>query len=225
MERQNNMKNYFTKEKVKRIVLMLIAVFLMGVGVQFLNRTNLGPDPFSAMNYGFAAMTGLSFGTFQLIFNAVLFAIVLLKDRKLFGLGTIGNMVIVGYSADFTGWVVDKLGFFPAVEDLTVGMKIGILIPTLTLFLFAAALYMNCGLGTSPYDALPILLHRAVEKATKKTIPYKFVRILYDGIATVVALLVGGTVGVVTVLMVFTLGPCVDLVSGLVKKSGIFDVK
>lgn len=219
------MKKYLTKEMIKRIVLMLVGVFFMGVGVQFLNRTNLGPDPFSALNYGLSAKAGLSFGTFQLIFNAVLFVIVLLKDRKLFGLGTIGNMVIVGYSADFTGWVVDKLGFFPAAEELTFGMKIGIMIPTLVLFLFAAALYMNCGLGTSPYDALPLLLHRAVEKAAKKEIPYKFVRMLYDGIATVAAFLVGGTVGVVTVLMVFTLGPCVDYVSGLVKKSGIFEAK
>lgn len=219
------MKSYFTKEKVKRIILMLIAVFFMGVGVHFLNRTNLGPDPFSALNYGLSAKAGLTFGTFQLLFNAVLFAIVLFKDRKMFGLGTIGNMVIVGYSADFTGWVVDKLGFFPAVEDLTFGMKIGIMIPTLTLFLFAAALYMNCGLGTSPYDALPLLLHRAVEKAAKKQVPYKFVRMSYDGIATVAAILVDGTVGIVTVLMVFTLGPCVDYVSGLVKKSGIFDVR
>lgn len=219
------MKKYLTKEMIKRTVLMLIGVFFMGVGVQFLNRTNLGPDPFSALNYGLSAKAGISFGTFQLLVNAALFFIVLFKDWKLFGLGTIGNMVLVGYSADFTGWVVDRLGFFPAVEDITVGMKIGIMIPTLTLFLFAAALYMNCGLGTAPYDALPVLLHRAAEKAAKKEIPYRFIRMLYDGIATVAALLVGGTVGVVTVLMVFTLGPCVDFVSGLVKKSGIFETK
>lgn len=219
------MKQYLTKEMRKRILLMLVGVFFMGVGVQFLNRTNLGPDPFSAMNYGFAAMAGISFGTFQMLFNAALFILVLFIDRKQFGLGTIGNMVIVGYSADFTGWVVNKLGFMPAAENMSIGLKIGIMIPTLTLFLFAAALYMNCGLGTSPYDALPVLLHRGIEKAAKKQIPYRFVRMLYDGIATVVALLVGGTVGVVTVLMVFTLGPCVDYVSKLVKKSGIFDTK
>lgn len=219
------MKKYLNKEMRKRILLMLIGVILMGVGVQFLNRTSLGPDPFSAMNYGFSAIAGLSFGTFQMLFNAVLFLIVLLIDRKQFGLGTIGNMVIVGYSADFTGWVVDKIGFLPATEDMTIGIKLAIMVPTLVLFLFAAALYMNCGLGTSPYDALPVILHRGVEKATKKQIPYRFVRMLYDGIATVVAFLVGGTVGVVTVLMVFTLGPCVDVVSGLVKKSGIFDTK
>ena len=219
------MAKYFTKEMRKRTLLMLIAVILMGVGVQFLNRTNLGPDPCSAMNFGFSALTGLSFGTYQLCFNAVLFLIILFIDRKQFGLGTIGNMVVVGYSADFTGWVIDKLGFLPATEDMTIGIKIGVMIPTLVLFLFAAALYMNCGLGTSPYDALPLLLHRGIEKATKKQIPYKFIRILYDGFATVVAFLAGGPVGVVTVLMVFTLGPCVDFVSGLVKKSGIFDTK
>ena len=219
------MKKYLTKEKQKRILLMLIAVFFMGVGVQFLNRTNLGPDPFSAMNYGFSAMCGLSFGTTQLIFNVILFILVLFMDRTKFGLGTIGNMVVVGYSADFTGWIIERFSLLPEAEAMTIGMKFAVMIPTLTLFVFAAALYMNCGLGTSPYDALPVLLHQGMEKATKKQIPYKFVRMLYDGIATVVALLVGGTVGVVTVLMVFTLGPCVDFVSGLVKKSGIFETE
>lgn len=218
------MKKYLTKEMQKRILLMLVGVFFMGVGVQFLNRTNLGPDPFSAMNYGFSAMCGLSFGTTQLIFNIILFLIVFVVDRKKFGLGTIGNMVVVGYSADFTGWVIEKIGIWPEGE-LSFGIKLAIMIPTLILFLFAAALYMNCGLGTSPYDALPVLLHQGMEKATKKQIPYKFMRMLYDGIATIVAFLVGGTVGVVTVLMVFTLGPCVDYVSGLVKKSGIFEAK
>jgi len=218
-------KKYLTKEKQKRILLMLIAVFFMGVGVQFLNRTNLGPDPFSAMNYGFSAMCGLSFGTTQLIFNVILFILVLFMDRTKFGLGTIGNMVVVGYSADFTGWIIERFSLLPEAEAMTIGMKFAVMIPTLTLFVFAAALYMNCGLGTSPYDALPVLLHQGMEKATKKQIPYKFVRMLYDGIATVVALLVGGTVGVVTVLMVFTLGPCVDFVSGLVKKSGIFETE
>lgn len=219
------MKKYFTKEMIKRTVLMLVGVFFMGVAVQFFNRTSLGPDPFSALNYGLSAMAGLSFGTFELLFNAVLFVLVLLKDRKLFGLGTIGNMVIVGYSADFTGWLLDKFGILTVTEELTFGIKLGVLVPTLIVFLFAAALYMNCGLGTSPYDALPLLLHRGIEKAAKKQIPYKFVRMLYDGIATVAALLVGGSVGIVTVLMVFTLGPSVDYVAKLVKKSGIFDSK
>lgn len=217
------MRKYWTKEFQKRILLMLIGVFFMGVGIQLLNHTNLGPDPFSAMNYGFSEIISLSFGTTQLLFNVVLFILVFFLDRRKFGWGTLGNMVVVGYSADFTGWLINEFSLLPTTEAMTPAMKVGVMIPTLIVFVFAAALYMNCGLGTSPYDALPVLLHQGIEKATKKQIPYKFVRMLYDGTAAVVALLVGGTVGVVTVLMVFTLGPCVDLVSGLVKKSGVFE--
>ena len=102
------------------------------------------------------------------------------------------------------------------------GQSVAIMLPTLVLFSFVAAIYMNCGLGTSPYDALPYLLHQKIEKATKKTIPFKLTRILYDGLATVVAYLIGGSLGIVTVLMVFFLGPCIDVVSKLVAKSGIF---
>ena len=217
------MKRYLTKEMMKRNVVMLFAVFMMGVCVQFLNLTNLGPDPCSALNYGVSAHLGMSFGNYQLLFNIILFLIVVVQDRTLFGTGTLGNMIVVGYAADFTGWVLKQNGMMSYFETMNLGKGIGIMIPTLLVFLVAAALYMNCGLGTAPYDALPFLLHQKLEKAAKKTIPYKFVRILYDGIATVAAFLAGGSVGIVTVLMVFTLGPCVDLVSGLVKKSGIFE--
>ncbi len=222
MERVYKMKGYFTKEKIKRILLMLVGVFFMGVTVQFLNMTNLGPDPYSAMNYGISARTGVSFGTCQLCFNLILFLFVVWKNRKLFGLGTIGNMVVVGYSADFTGWVLKQLNILQDPEAMTLGMSFAVMIPALIVFVFAAALYMNCGLGTSPYDSLPYLMHQALEKATKRTIPYKVTRIAYDGLATIVALIIGGSVGVVTVLMVFLLGPVIDIVSGLVEKSGIF---
>jgi len=217
------MKKYVTKENIKRNLVMLLAVIMMGVCVQFLNLTNLGPDPCSALNYGVSARLGMSFGNYQLLFNIILFLIVVVQDRTLFGTGTLGNMIVVGYSADFTGWVLEQMGMMPYFQNMSIAKEIGVMIPTLLVFLVAAALYMNCGLGTAPYDALPFLVHKKLEKATNKTIPYKFVRILYDGIATVAAFLAGGSVGVVTVLMVFTLGPCVDLVSGLVKKSGIFE--
>jgi len=204
---------------------MLLGVTVMGITVQLLNMTQLGPDPYSAMNYGISGRTGISFGTCQLTFNLILFLLVFWQDKKLFGLGTIGNMVVVGYVADFTNWLVNRLGIFPEPENWTLGLSLGVMVPSLIVFMFAAALYMNCGLGTSPYDALPYLVHRKIEKATKKTIPFKITRMLYDGLATVVAYLIGGSLGIVTILMVFFLGPCIDVVSKLVAKSGIFSEK
>lgn len=217
------MKKYITKDFLKRAILMLISVIIMGICVFFLNRTNLGPDPCSAVNYAVSSRIGMSFGTYQLIVNIILFLFTVVQDRTLFGLGTIGNMVVVGYSADFTGWVVGKLGLLPETMTLTVAQSVMIMIPTLAVFLMAAALYMNCGLGTSPYDALPVLIYHKVEKATKKTIPFRFVRMVYDGMFTLAAFLIGGGIGIVTVLMVFTLGPAVDLVGKVVGKLGIFE--
>ena len=216
------MKQYITKDFLKRTILMFVSVVIMGICVFFLNRTNLGPDPCSAVNYAVSSRIGMSFGTYQLIVNIILFLFTVVQDKSLFGLGTLGNMIVVGYSADFTGWVVGKLGLLPETMTLTVAQSVMIMIPTLAVFLVAAALYMNCGLGTSPYDALPILIHHKIEKATKKTIPFRFVRMVYDGTFTLAAFLIGGGIGIVTVLMVFTLGPAVDLVGKVVGKLGIF---
>lgn len=208
----------------KRVLIMLIGVFFMGISVQLLERTDLGPDPFSALNYIVSEKVGLSFGTYQLIFNLILFLFIVVQDKSLFGFGTIGNMLVVGYSADFTDWVLKQQGWLtPETLDLT--QRLLLMVPALVLFLIAAALYMNCGVGTSPYDALPVLLHRKVEKLAKKPVKYRIVRICYDGLATLLGFIIGGSVGIVTVLMVFTLGPCVDFIASLVKKTGLFDEK
>lgn len=216
------MKQYFTREMIKRSIVVVLSVILMGVGVQFLNRTSLGPDPFSAMNYGVSALLGISLGTYQMIFNGTLFILLFISSRKLFGFGTIANMVLVGYSADFTGWLLDNAGILMP-ENMTTATRFLVLIPALIEFVFAAAMYINCGVGTSPYDALPQLLHQKAQKLLKKEFPFKVTRMLYDGTATVIAFLVGGSAGIVTVLMVFTLGPAIDFVAGLVKKTGFFN--
>lgn len=217
------MKKYLTKEMLKRNLVMLFSVCMMGVCVQFLNLTKLGPDPCSALNYGASARLGMSFGNYQLLFNVILFLIVVVQDRTLFGTGSLGNMIVVGYAADFTGWVLRQTGLLKTLENtMTTGLAVGIMIPTLLVFLVVAALYMNCGLGTAPYDAVPFLVHRKLEKATKKSIPFRFVRMAFDGIVTLAAFLVGGSIGIVTVLMIFLLGPAVDMVSKAVKKSGLF---
>ena len=111
------MKKYVTKENIKRNLVMLLAVIMMGVCVQFLNLTNLGPDPCSALNYGVSARLGMSFGNYQLLFNIILFLIVVVQDRTLFGTGTLGNMIVVGYSADFTGWVLEQMGMMPYFQN------------------------------------------------------------------------------------------------------------
>lgn len=202
--------------KVKNIIRMLISVIIMGFCVSVLVMTKFGPDPASAMNYGMSRIVGLPFGTYQLCFNIVVFIIILIFDRSLLGLGSFGNMILVGFSADFATWAVGRL--FGSAEIHTLLMRTVVMIPALLIFVIAASVYMNSDLGTAPYDALPYLIHKRLCIKTGKKIKFRIVRMIYDGLVTVFAICVKGEVGLVTVLMVVMLGPAIDMVDKLMHR-------
>ena len=101
-------------------------------------------------------------------------------------------------------------------DPFNMNLRIGILIPALILFILVAAIYMQSGHGTAPYDAVSFLISDRIEKRTGKNM-FRIVRIIYDLVATCIGVLTGGEVGVITILMVILLGPTVDLVGRLIK--------
>ena len=88
----------------------------------------------------------------------ILLLLILIADRSLLGPGTFGNMILVGFSADFMTMMVEKP--FGTTQITALPMRVAVMIPTLIIFVFAAAVYMNSDLGTAPYDALPYLVHK-----------------------------------------------------------------
>ena len=202
----------------KTFALMNISVIMMGLGVSLLVLTEMGTDPCSAMNYGIARTLGLSFGNYQLLFNTALLILVILLDWRLIGTGTIGNMVVVGYSADFFGWVWTNVCHVPA--HLPLAARIGILVPALLLFVVAAACYMHSGHGMAPYDAVPFAVTEKIRQKNGRNC-FKPVRLSIDLIATILGFLTGGEVGVMTVLMVLLLAPIVEFVGKLFEKWGV----
>ena len=104
--------------------LMMGSVIIMGFGVSLLKVTNLGTDPYSAMNYGISAKLGLSLGTYQLFLNLALLLCVLILDRSLIGTGTVGNMLLVGYSADFCTFILNQVIHIP--QELSLAVRIGV---------------------------------------------------------------------------------------------------
>lgn len=211
-----NKEDIFNKVILKKTVFMLLAVSIMGICAAILDRTNAGPDPYTAMNLGAAKLLNMQIGDYQLIFNIVLLLIVLFGNRKLLGLGTIGNMVVVGYVIQFTNWVMNEILHIPTEFDLMTRVIVSMI--ALLIFVVACSVYINCDLGVSPYDALPYMIHNGVQKALKKEYAFKITRIGYDALATVIALLLGGNVGPLTVGMVVLLGPTIDLVNKWMKK-------
>lgn len=207
-----------TRKWAKKFMLMIVSVTIMGFAVSLLVLADMGTDPCSAMNYGVSKKIGMSFGTYQLMLNAILLVFVLIYDRSLIGTGTIGNMVIAGYTADFFSHIWRDICHIPAI--LPLGVRIGILVPTLIVFVTAAAYYMNSGCGMAPYDAVPFIINAKLEKVLNKKNLFKFVRFFFDLFAMSAGIITKGEAGLITALMVISLGPAVAYVGDTFKKHG-----
>lgn len=191
---------------VRRLVVLFFSVFMMGVGVAFMDQLGFGTDPASVMNLGISRMIGWSFGNYVLAFNGLLLLIILLlKEGRRVGIGTIANMVVVGYAADFTTWIINMV--HPLTNE-SLQVKLIVFVPTILLFLVAVAFYMVVDLGVAPYDAMPQIISGRVSKVS-----FTVIRVLWDVAATVLGYLVGGTVGMVTIILGFFLGPVISAIA------------
>lgn len=203
-------KNIDKKNLARRFIWVMIGVIFMGFGISWLIPCGFGTDGYTAFNYAVSDKIGLSFGTWQAAFNCVLFVIVIICDRRNIGLGTIANMLVVGYSCDFFSMIWNRI--LPSAFFANIWLRAVVAVPALIIFVIAAAIYMDMGLGTSPYDALPFIIH----KRTKK-LSFRFVRITYDLIFIVIGYAFGAPFAVITLIMAFLLGPTVEMVGEKIK--------
>ena len=130
--------------------------------------------------------------------------------RSCIGLGTLVNMVCVGYIADFICWLVQE------ALTLTLGIPVRILLlPAALLFASSGvALYMKADMGIAPYDSVAVV----IETLTRERIPFHIARILSDVTVVVIGagscLMAGETVwlviGVGTVCNAFLNGPAIQ---------------
>ncbi|MDD6102838.1 MAG: hypothetical protein PUB67_07015 [Clostridiales bacterium] len=187
----------------KSLILVIISVIIMGFCVSFLNRCNFGTDPCTATNLSIANIIGASLGNTQAVINIILLIIVVAVDRSHIGWGTFANMFLVGYSFDFMNYITRDIIKPEWFENMAV--RIGVVIPVLALFIFAASIYMAAMLGASPYDAISFII------ASKQSrLSFKTVRIIYDGVFVVLGYVLGRQSGVVTLIMAFLLGPMIS---------------
>lgn len=189
----------------RRLLALTLSLIVIGGCVAVFKTVGFGTDPCSTFTLGVSAHTGVSFGTCQLLFNLLMFLPVLRYDLSRVGIGTIGNMVGVGYIADFCMELMAPL--IPA-EGLSMAARVVLFALSMAAFLVAAAFYMVVDLGVAPYDAIPQLI-----AARAKRWSYRRVRMLWDVSVLTVGFLLGSTVGLTTVITGFCLGPVIVFVS------------
>ena len=181
-----------------KLLLSCLGVVCIALGTTVCRVGNVGVDPFTAMNLGFSARVGMDFGTFQLLVNLAILAAVFALDKYQIGLGTLINMVGVGYLIELFTWL---LGFLPKFEGL-VSAGVHLAIGTL-LFTLGVSLYLKTRMGVAPIDAV------APIAAERLPFSYTACRMTQDISVTVLAVLAGGPIGVFTVIAAFFTGPLI----------------
>lgn len=193
-----------------------LGIVLIALGAAVCNMGNVGVDPFTAMNMGAAELFGLRFGTYQVIVNLGILVVVFFLDRYQIGIGTLVNMVAVGYLIEFFTWAY---AFMPQIPEGFVRSGVHLVAGTL-VFTLGVSLYLKTRMGVSPIDAVAPI-------ASKLTgARYVVCRLVQDIAVTIIAFLVGGPIGIFTIIAAFFTGPLITaynrwLTLPLYRKMGI----
>lgn len=193
----------------RRATMMVAGILLIGISVGLLRLAAFGVDSFSCMNMGISGFLGMSFGNWQLIANILLLIVVFFTARSFIGLGTVVNMVFVGYIADFVCWLAQDAGM-----ESPLALRIALLLVGIVMTCAGAGIYMAADLGIAPYDAAAYVLLKAI----KNRIAFRWARIITDfvcvGIGTLFCLLanneLSAIVGVGTIITAFLTGPLIQ---------------
>jgi uncharacterized membrane protein YczE len=185
----------------RRIVMMLVSVPIMALGIAFFTQSGMGLDPFNGMNMGLSIRLGVSYGIVQMVVNAMLLIVMLLVARRDIHVGTLVNLVGLGFIVDFYLSIFARV--FP--EDIGLWGNVALMMAGLVVICFGAALYLRAELGIAPYDSMVFTFQR------KTGWSYRVCRVILDVVCVVFGLLLGGgVVGVGTVVAAICIGPLVN---------------
>ena len=175
----------------RRLVSLYVGLVLFGGSVALMLRSGLGLDPWDVLHQGLSLRTGLRFGRVVIAVGAIVLLLwIPLKQRP--GLGTVSNVVVVGLAADAS---LSILGHPHALVLRFVFLAGGILANAI-----ATGLYIGAGLGPGPRDGLMTGL-------AARGHSIRVVRTAIEVSVLTIGWLLGGSVGVGTVLYAVSIGP------------------
>lgn len=179
------------RPRLRRLAQLYLGLYLYGLSGALLIRSDLGAMPWDVLHQGLSRQTGLSIGTWSVIVGALLI-LLWIPLRQKAGLGTLSNVVMVGASVDLSLWLL------PATDSLPV--RVLLLASGVLVCAVATGLYIGVGLGPGPRDGLMTGL-------AARGLSVRLARTLIEVAVALSGFLLGGTVGVGTVVFMVTIGP------------------
>ena len=181
-----------------RLVNMAIGIFLYSLGIILTIKANIGYAPWEVFHVGLSNTIVLSLGLISIIVGFLLLIIVMACGEK-FGLGTILNMVFIGIFID----ILLIIDIIPLMDNLISGSIM--LVGGLFTIALGSYFYIGSGFGAGPRDNLMVVLAR------KTKIPAGICRSAVELTVTFIGWLLGGMVGIGTIISVIGIGFCIQI--------------
>jgi uncharacterized membrane protein YczE len=182
-------------ELVRRLPRLIVGLTLFGFGIAMMVLSNLGLSPWEVFHQGISIRTGIPLGTVGIITGALVLVLWLpLGERP--GIGTLANVVLIGIVIDLT------LLVFPDDVD-SLWIRWALLLGGILIIAIGTGLYIGVGLGPGPRDGLMTGLGA-------KGVPIGVARVAIEVTVLGLGYVLGGTVGIGTVIFAFGVGPLVQ---------------
>ncbi|GAA3477994.1 hypothetical protein [Streptomyces yanii] len=180
----------------RRLMQLYVGLALYGASSALMVRAGLGLEPWGVLHQGLAERTGLSIGVVAIIVGAVVL-LLWIPMRQRPGLGTVSNVFAIGLAMDGT------LALVPELHGLAA--RIVVMVAGIALNGVATGLYIAARFGPGPRDGLMTGLHRRTGRSVR------LVRTAIEVAVVATGFLLGGSLGVGTVLYALSIGPLAQL--------------
>ena len=176
---------------------LLFGLIGYGFSMALMVRAGLGLDPWDVFHQGLSRHTGMTIGVASAVVGvAVLLAWIPLRNRP--GIGTVANVIVIAVTVDAS------LALLPTPSALPV--RVAMMLGAVLLNAVSTVLYIGAGLGPGPRDGLMTGL------VARTGLAVRLVRTSIEATVLLTGWLLGGTVGVGTVIYALGIGPLVQLV-------------
>ena len=181
---------------VRRLLQLYVGLGLYGLSTAMFIRSDLGVDPWDVFHLGVAIQLGMSIGTVIILTGAAVL-LLWIPLRQLPGLGTLSNVIVIGLAADASMALIPELTSLP--------IRITLLVSAIVMNAIATGMYIGAGFGAGPRDGLMTGIH------ARTGWPVRRIRTAIEVSVLLIGWLLGGTVGVGTVLYALAIGPLIQL--------------
>lgn len=186
-----------------RIFILFTALFIFGLGDAFLIQSNIGNTPWSVLAQGVSNNLNITMGWSTFLISAVvLLAWIPLQEKP--GFGTISNLVIIAVAIQV------GVSIIPVQESFFTGVAFALL--GVGMVGFATSFYITCGLGSGPRDGLMTAIHN------RSGVRVGRVRLGIELSVVALGALLGGNVGLGTLLFAALIGQSIAISLGVVAR-------